>query len=97
MHRTPKKTIVINGWKAATMWRELDKIAKNAQDAADEAKAAMLAEAGDAEIISTDTGTLKISKSSQDRIDSTKLRKEYPEVADKVTKTSEVIRVTWKD
>jgi len=97
MRRTAGKTVVINGWAAATYWRECDAKAKECQKEADLAKAAMLAEAGDAEIVSTDEGTLKISKSPQERIDTAKLRKEFPDVAKKVTKTTDVVRVTWKE
>jgi predicted phage-related endonuclease len=96
MHRTKGKTVRIDGWKTAAAWRELDAAAKAAEKAADQAKAAMLAEAGDAEEVETETGKLSIKRVSVERLDSQALRAALPDVAAKYVKSTEQVRVVWK-
>jgi putative phage-type endonuclease len=97
MKRTMGKVVVMSGFKEAVEWRAADKIAKDAQEVADTLKAKVMAAAGDASEVQSSEGTLKIVKVSTTRIDSDKLRKEHPEVAEKVSKVSESTRVTWKE
>ena len=95
VRRTPGKRIRIDA-KAVQAWRVAAEAKKDAEENADAAQVAVLALMGDADEGESDMGIVKVSKTKTKRIDVDKLRKEFPDVAAKVTKETEGPRVSFK-
>jgi len=97
MHRTARKRVTVQATLVST-WQVLKVAASEAQEKADEAQAAVLAALADADAGDTDDGAgeVRVTKVSTDRIDSKRLRKEFPDIAATVTNTTESVRMTYK-
>lgn len=95
VRRTPGKRIRVDS-ELVKAWRVADFAEKQAKEKNDEAKARLLAMMGDADEGDSDMGIVKVSKTKTSRIDVDKLRKEFPEIAAKVTKETESPRITFK-
>jgi predicted phage-related endonuclease len=76
-------------------WQECEKRRKEAEKEADFAKAAVLAAMQDAELGESEAGNVKVTKVKSQRLDSKALKAEQPEIAEKYTKESESVRMTW--
>lgn len=92
--REPGKVISLPA-ADVTYWQECETRRKEAEKAADFAKAAVLAAMQDAEIGESEAGSVKVTKVKSSRLDSKALKAEQPEIAEKYTKESESVRVTW--
>ena len=95
IRRTEGKRLMLPAGPVA-LWREADAEAKRTAEKADECKAAVLTLLGDAEIGETDGGIVTAKKTKTKRIDLDALRKDFADVAAKVTKETESIQVSWK-
>lgn len=76
-------------------WKELETKRKEVEKAEDEAKAEVLAAMQDAEVGESEAGNVKVTKVKSQRLDTKALKAEQPDIAEKYTKESESIRVTW--
>jgi putative phage-type endonuclease len=95
IRRTEGKRVSIASDKVKE-WRELDRQAKELQDKADAAKAAVLALMGDAEEGECELGVVKAAKGKRKGIDLDALRKSYPDVAKSVTVETDTVTVRFK-
>jgi predicted phage-related endonuclease len=95
MRRREGKRVAVQQ-DVVSKWRDMDAAAKRAQDEADEAKAAVLAAIGDAEIGEAETGLVHVKSMPTKRIDADKLRKEFPDAAKACEKESTSVRITFK-
>jgi putative phage-type endonuclease len=92
--REPGKVISLPA-PLVVAWKELETKRKEVEKAEDEAKAAVLMAMQDAELGESDAGTVKVAKVKIQRLDTKALKAEQPEIAEKYTKESESVRMTW--
>lgn len=86
LDRVPNKTVPIKN-RTLVNFMERKELMKGAEKNFEEAKAALIAELGDAERGECDAGYVTYMETVQERVDSKRLKAEFPEIAAQVMKT----------